>query len=86
VFGWEMKGRKKRLAELAGMLKEKNKGTKEELQEVIAKFAIKVGIKEEIANEYLDLFVKSKLVIFQYGEETWKYNPEIEVEIFGITL
>jgi hypothetical protein len=86
MFGHEMRGRHKRIVELAGMMKEKNEGTKEDLDEIKAKFSIKVGVKEEITNEYLDLLIKSKLVIFQYGEESWKYNPEVEQEIFGVSI
>jgi predicted solute-binding protein len=86
MFGHEMSGRKKRIAELAGMMKENKEGSKDKLQEIVAKFAIKVGVREEVANEYLDLLIKSKLVQFQYGTEFWKYNNEPEIEVFGTDI
>ena len=86
MFGWEMRSRRKRMCELAGMLKEKGKGTAEELQTLLTRFSIKVGITEEKAREYLEQFEKCNLILFKYGAETWMYNPEIEHEIFGIII
>jgi len=74
------------MMELAGMLKEVGKGNGESLEELVAKFCIKVGVREEVANHYIDLFTKSKLLMFQHGQETWEYNEQVEVEIFGTKL
>ena len=86
MFGHEMRGRTRRLAELAGMCKEKGQGTIGDLEEIKAKFAIKKGLTEEVTDEYTTLLIKSKLLIFTYGQETWKYDPENEMEIFNVNL
>ena len=86
MFGWELRGRKKRIAELAGMVKEVGKGNIDKLDEIVGIFGAKTGLTDEVANGYKDQLIKAKLIVITYGEETWVYNGEREQEIFGINI
>jgi len=79
-------GRKKRMMELAGRLKEAKEGTMGELDKIINRFASHVGIRETVAQSYLNMLIKSELIIIQHGEETWRYNCEPEREMFGVNI
>ena len=86
MFGWELRGRKKRIAELAGMIKEVGKGNMDKFDEIVAIFGAKTGLTDEVANGYKDQLIKAKLIVITYGEETWVYNGEREQEIFGVSI
>ena len=86
MFGSPIRGRKKRLVELAGMFKEVGKGNIIKLHEIAAKFAAKSGLRLETVSEYVELFMQAKLLMVKHGQETWEYNEQVEVEIFGTKL
>ena len=81
-----MKGKHKRMIELAGRIKEVGSGNMEKLEEIIARFVAYVGVSDDVAQSYLNTFIKAKLVIVQHGQEIWKYSSEPEQEMFGITI
>ena len=81
-----MKGRKKRMIELLGMYKEKGKGTKEELDQILLSFAMKMGLRRETAQAYLNDITDKGFIVITHGEETWVYNGEREQEIFGVSI
>ena len=86
MFGWEMKSRRKRMIELLAMCKEKEKGTVEELNQILISFAIKMGLRRETAQGYLDMLIDKGFIVITHGEETWVYNGEREQEIFGVNI
>ena len=86
MFGWEMKGKRKRTIELLGMCKEKGKGTIEDLNQILLTFALKLGLRRETAQAYLDMLIDKGFIVITHGEETWVYNGEREQEIFGVTI
>ena len=81
-----LKSRRKRMMELLGMCKEKGKGTMEELNQVLLEFAIKMGLRRETAQEYLDMITEKGFIVITHGDETWVYNAEREQEIFGVNI
>ena len=86
LFGWETRGRRKRMVELAGMIKEANKGTMIELHQILARFATKAGLRIDTASGYLELLIEAGFIVITHGEETWVYNGEREQEIFGVSI
>jgi len=81
MFGSNLKGRKKRIIELAHRLKEKGEGTEEDLERILAEFTFDYGVKEETTWSYYELLTTIGLIIVEYGRNTWKYNIEKEKEL-----
>ena len=80
------KERKEQTLELAGMLKEKRKGTLKQLHKLIHKFCLQEGIVYDTATEYLKSFKAVGLLTIRKGSKTWKYNVDAEWELFKIEI
>lgn len=81
-----LRGRKKRMAELAAQLKEKGKGSVASLNKILNKFSIEEGIRIAKAKEYLHSFECLGLVKIEIGQRKWKYNPKAEWDLFHIEI
>jgi len=77
---------RKRYRELAGMLKEKKKGTITTLDKILGRFSMQEGIKFTRAKEYLDLFERVGLIKLTSGRKRWEYNPDAEWELFRVNI
>lgn len=78
--------RKKRLMEFAGMLKEKKKGNISTLEKIVHRFSIQEGVKPETTWQYADSFCKIGLITYTNGHKRWKYNEDIEWDLFHIEI
>ena len=78
--------RRKRMVELAAMLKEKKKGNMNLLEKIVHKFSIREGVKPETGWHYVDSFIKTGLVTFYNGEKRWKYNVDSEWDVFNVNI
>jgi len=81
MFGSNLKGRKKRIIELAYRLKEKGEGLEDDLERIIAEFTFDYGVKEETTWSYYDLLTTIGLITVEYGRNAWKYNVGKEKEL-----
>jgi len=81
-----LRGRRKRMGELAAQLKEKNSGNLNSLEKILVKFSIEEGLRLNKAQEYLDAFQSIGLIKIEMGKRRWKYNSEAEWELFKINI
>jgi len=81
-----IRGKRERMAELAGMLKEAKGGNNSKLEKILAKFGIQEGLRSAVVKGYLLQLIKAGLVIMTIGKSRWKYNPEAEWELFSINI
>jgi hypothetical protein len=81
-----IRGRKARMIELAALFKEKKVGTSKSLEGILFKFCTREGVKMSTARDYVDCFKGVGLLKIRNGEKKWKYNSEIEMEVFGISI
>ena len=81
-----LRARKKRMVELAGILKEKKEGTITQLTRILKRFSIQEGVRLVKAKEYLSLFKGVGLIKFSSGSKRWKYNSKAEWELFSISI
>jgi len=77
---------RKRYIELAGMCKEKKRGTVEELHGIVTKFALQEGVRKDRAEEYLELLIGADLIVLTNGQKRWKYNSDAEWELFKVNI
>ena len=80
------RARKERMMELAGILKEKGKGSMTTLSKLLDKFAIQEGVRIVTAQEYLSLFKSVGLIKIAAGSKKWEYNEDAEWELFQINI
>jgi len=76
---------KKKLNELAAMIKEKKRGSLPVLDKIKAKFCLQEGVNPKTASVYLDTLVGAGLVTLYSGTKMWKYNPDQEWDLFSVT-
>jgi len=76
----------RRYREMAGMFKEFNKGTDEQLHQITAMFALQEGVKNETAKEYLETLIDGGLIVIKQGSNDWYYNEDAEWEQFKINI
>ena len=67
-----------KLKELAGMIKEKSRGTAKDMEQVICRFCIQEGVKYSTAKEYLNILEGAGLVEMTVGCRKWNYIEENE--------
>lgn len=82
----QQKARKERMLELAGILKEKGKGTNKQLKKLIRLFSMQEGVRLITAQEYLQMFKDVDLVKVFVGSKRWKYNKAAEWELFNVQI
>lgn len=75
-----------RLLELAGMLKERKKGTWKDLKKIMARFALQEGVHRNTAYRYLQDLKSAGLVVVFKGAKNWVYNPEEEWDLFEVPV
>lgn len=76
---------KKKLNELAGMIKERKKGNMKLLIKIKARFCIQEGVNPRTANSYLKILESAGLVTIFDGDKSWKYNPNEEWDLLTVT-
>jgi hypothetical protein len=86
VDNQNQRARKKRMVELAGMLKEKGKGTMVTLERILNKFSMQEGVRLVTSQEYLSIFQSVGLVKIVSGSQKWLYNPDAEWELFTVQI
>ena len=75
-----------RYRELAGMLKEKSKGTLITLEKIVTRFSIQEGLRPSKAKIYLNQLIKVGIIVITSGKKRWKYNSDAEWELFRIQI
>jgi len=75
---------RERMRELAGMFREKKKGTGKMLKKIMARFCIQEGVKRTTAKAYLKELEDSGLLYIDYGSGKWEYHPEEEWDLFTV--
>jgi hypothetical protein len=81
-----IKGKRTRMLELAGMLKEGKGGNKSKLEKIMAKFAVQEGLRSIVVKNYLNQMIVAGLVEVSEGKSRWKYNPDAEWELFTVQI
>jgi len=77
---------RKRYMELAGMFKEKKKGTNSSLQRILQKFKVQMGVKDSTVRDYLNTLIGTGLVVLSQGSGKWFYNENEEWDLFQINI
>lgn len=80
------RARKKRMVELAGMFKEKGKGTMTTLTKILNRFSAQEGVRLLTAEEYLSIFESIGLIKIISGSQKWIYNQKAEWELFAVNI
>ena len=77
---------KKKMNELAAMLKEQKGGLMVTLNKVKARFCLQEGVNPDTADGYLDILETSGLVSITSGGKKWQYNPDQEWDLFQVPV
>lgn len=76
---------RKRLNELAAMLKEKDHGNMAALEKIKGKFCLQEGVSPRTISSYIGLLESSGLLTIFGGDKKWKYNADEEWDLFSVT-
>lgn len=81
-----IRGKRNRMLELAGMLKESRSGNKAKLERIMARFGIQEGLRSIVVKNYMNQMIVAGLVKVSEGKSRWKYNSEAEWELFKVQI
>lgn len=81
-----IKGKRNRMLELAGMLKESKADNKAKLEKIIAKFAIQEGLRSVVVKGYMNQLIVAGLVRVSEGKSRWSYNADAEWDLFMVRI
>jgi len=76
---------RKRLNELAAMLKEVGHGNMASLEKIKGKFCLQEGVSPRTISSYISLLTSSGLLTIFGGDKRWRYNPKEEWDLFSVT-
>jgi hypothetical protein len=72
--------------ELAGMFKEKQKGSFRDMERIKALFSLQEGVSIRKATEYFRLIHSAGLLKISNGHKSWVYVREAEWELFKVEI